>query len=264
MWKGFCREQQAEAPPTGSHRGEAVPVHFWGLWKEILPRLQPEDTRPHTHRRPPLRLPLWGSDREIIFYVLMLMFCRVATRNLRNLQTWSLTSWRTRSKSLGAVQSLPQIQSLAAILIWTHTGLNSHCHLDDRMCSPSQFFSLYLCATLTTWSLIKTEFQPWRLKRDTYSLRQRSLFTNPVCAGKFSHFFLFHGTCLSRLRWRARRNNSLSCTQSRTIAYTQSQTEFKGCPRFWILSGYMPRSLSRTETCLMLYPLSGTETFALF
>ena len=121
MWKGFCREQQTETTPAGSHGGKTVPVHFWGLWKEILPRLQPEDTRAHTHGRPALRLPLWGSH-QIESSFLMLIFCRVATRSLRSLQTWSRTYWRTRSRNLVAALSPPRIQSLAAILTLTHTG----------------------------------------------------------------------------------------------------------------------------------------------
>ena len=125
MWKSFCGKQQTETTPAGSHRGEAVPVHFWGLWKEILPRLQPEDTRAHTHGRPPLRLPLWGSNKhQILRNILTLMFCRVATRNLRNPRTWSPTFWRMQSRNLGEALSLLQIQSLAAIRTLTHTGGN--------------------------------------------------------------------------------------------------------------------------------------------
>ena len=102
MWKGFCGEQQTETTPAGSHRGKAVPVHFWGLWKEILPRLQPEDTRAHTHGRPPLRLPLRGpATHQIESSFLMLVFAglqqevcavnepEVAHTDAREAEIWS-------------------------------------------------------------------------------------------------------------------------------------------------------------------------------
>ena len=120
MWKGFCGEQQTETTPAGSHRGKAVPVHFWGLWKEILPRLQPEDTRAHTHGRPPLRLPLWGSDilTKLFSHVSTLQGCNKAFVQSQNLKSHILTHAKQKS-GRGSVSSPDSVSG-------SHSNLDSH------------------------------------------------------------------------------------------------------------------------------------------
>ena len=110
------------------------------------------------------------------------------------------------------------------------------------------------------WNLIKTEFQPWRLKRDTHSLGERSLFTNSVCPGKFFVYFCpgkeviadwltnmstEHSQFLWYF-WVIELSSSGGGVESGGAAVysvhrvEQSPTEFKAPPLFWILTREYP------------------------
>ena len=178
-------------------------------------------------------------------------FCRAATRSLRSQRTWSRTYWRTRSRNLVAAPSLPQIPSPAAILTLTHTGAAP---------SWSLFSSSWPIHYWCMWNLIKTEFQPWRLKRDTHSLGERSLFTNSVCPGKFFVYFCpgkeviadwltNMSTELSQFLWYfcviELSSSGGSVESGGAAVYSvhrveQSPTEFKAPPLFWILTREYP------------------------
>ena len=42
-----------------------LPVHIWGVWQEVLPRLQSAYPHPHPHRRQTVCLPLWQLQQTL-------------------------------------------------------------------------------------------------------------------------------------------------------------------------------------------------------
>ena len=116
------------------------------------------------------------SSKVIIRWTLL--FRRVATRSLRNRQTWSHTSWRTRNKSLVGARSRRQIPFLEVIQTLTHTGD----HMNNwGPWSWLQSIILRICATyLNPTSIAALTFQTRHIFSQTVdSLYKRSLFRWP-------------------------------------------------------------------------------------
>ena len=117
------------------------------------------------------------SSKVIIRWTLL--FRRVATRSLRNRQTWSHTSWRTRNKSLVGARSRRQIPFLEVIQTLTHTG-------DDKNnWGPwGLLWSIILrrCATYLNPTLIAALTSQTRhiFSQTVDSLYKRSLFRWPL------------------------------------------------------------------------------------
>lgn len=113
------------------------------------------------------------SSKVIIRWTLL--FRRVATRSLRNRQTWSHTSWRTRNKSLVGARSRRQIPFLEVIQTLTHTGD----HMNNwGPWSWLQSIILRICATYRNpTSIAALTFQTRHIFSQTVdSLYKRSLF----------------------------------------------------------------------------------------
>ena len=142
------------------------------------------------------------SSKVIIRWILL--FRRVATRSLRNRQTWSHTSWRTRNKSLVGARSRRQIPFLEVIQTLTHTGD----HMNNwGPWSWLQSIILRICATyLNPTSIAALTFQTRHIFSQTVdSLYKRSLFRWPFIFVKPN---LSDKNILIRWRWLVQKSSS--------------------------------------------------------
>ena len=106
----FTRGRNRSSAPSRAAERDSRSTSTWGHMCAFILEIAPTSA--------PSRY--LTSSKVIIRWILL--FRRVATRSLRNRQTWSHTSWRTRNKSLVGARSRRQIPFLEVIQTLTHTG----------------------------------------------------------------------------------------------------------------------------------------------
>ena len=159
----FTRGRSRSSAPSRAAERDSRSTSTWGHMCAFILEIAPTSA--------PSRY--LTSSKVIIRWILL--FRRVATRSLRNRQTWSHTSWRTRNKSLVGARSRPQIPFLEVIQTLTHTGD----HMNNwGPWSWLQSIILRICATYRNpTSIAALTFQTRHIFSQTVdSLYKRSLF----------------------------------------------------------------------------------------